>query len=67
MRSAAVVLPVLAVAGSALAVPVQGNFTVDKRDYTDAKYTWYDITVGETACGGWYSSSDYVSVSPSNG
>ncbi|PAV14606.1 expansin family [Pyrrhoderma noxium] len=28
--------------------------------FDNARYTWYDITTGETACGQWYQKSDYV-------
>ena len=41
----------LALAGSAVAVPLIGNFTIEKRAYTNARFTWYDVDVGYGACG----------------
>ena len=54
MFAAVAALSVAALAGSALAVPLS------KRDYTNAKFTWYDPDVGIGACGGYNSDSDYV-------
>ena len=50
----------LALAGSAAAIPVIGNFTLEKRTYTNARFTWYDVDVGYGACGTWNQDSDMV-------
>ena len=50
----------LTLAGSALALPLAGNFTLDKRVYNNARLSWYDPNVGYGSCGTWYQNSDMV-------
>ncbi|KAI0029873.1 hypothetical protein K488DRAFT_29270, partial [Vararia minispora EC-137] len=33
---------------------------LEKRDFTNARFTYYDITVGQVACEGYYKASDFV-------
>ena len=39
----------------------QGSYTLSKR-YDDARYSVYDVTTGEVACGGFYHADDYVRI-----
>lgn len=36
------------------------NHTLSKRDFSNARYTYYLVEVGEVACGGWYKDGDHV-------
>lgn len=40
------------------------NHTLGKRDFGDARFTYYYVEVGEVACGGWYKDGDLVRRSP---
>ena len=54
---------IAALAGTALAIPVQlGNSTVGKRAYTNERFTWYDVTTNAGACGTWNKNTDIVST-----
>lgn len=33
-----------------------------QKRYDGARLTWYDVTTGQTACGGWYNNNDWVSA-----
>ncbi|PSR88899.1 hypothetical protein PHLCEN_2v5048 [Hermanssonia centrifuga] len=64
MRASFAVLPILAalVAGSPAPAPVAegikvANATLSQRDYTDARFTWYEV--GQGACGGTNTDSEY--------
>ena len=52
----------LTLAGSALSIPLNGNFTLDKRVYNNARLSWYDPNVGYGSCGTWYQNTDMVSL-----
>ena len=54
----------IALATSSYAVPVNST-ALAARAYTDAKFTWYNPSVGTGACGGWNSDSDFVSAASS--
>ena len=51
----------LALASSSYAVPVNST-ALASRAYTNARFTWYNPSVGQGACGGWNSDSDFVST-----
>ena len=51
-----------ALAGSALAIPLHANSTLEKRVFNDARFTWYDTDAGYGSCGTWNQDSDMVSI-----
>lgn len=48
----------LALFGAAAAAPA----AIEKRTFTNARFTWYDVNIGYGACGTWNLDSDMVSV-----
>ena len=67
MRAFTSILTIAALAASAVAVPFTFELgarneteTFEKRDF-GGQFTWYDISVGETACGGFNQPYEYVS------
>ncbi|PSR88901.1 hypothetical protein PHLCEN_2v5050 [Hermanssonia centrifuga] len=72
MRASFAVLPILAalVAASPAPAPVAegikvANATLSQRDYTDARFTWYEV--GQGACGGTNTDSEYCPGCPYGG
>lgn len=37
-----------------------GNTTLTKRNFSNARFTYYYDDVAQVACGGWYNGNDYV-------
>ncbi|THG94730.1 hypothetical protein EW026_g6794 [Hermanssonia centrifuga] len=67
MRASFAVLPILAALVAASPAPAPApvaegikvaNATLSQRDYTDARFTWYEV--GQGACGGTNTDSEYV-------
>ena len=60
MVSVALSLSVLTLAGVVLTTPLHANITLAKREYTNARFTWYDAGLG--ACGTYNTNVDMVSI-----
>ena len=44
---------------------ISNSTALAKRDFDNARFTYYYVEVGEVACGGWYHDADHVRICPS--